>query len=65
MRKNSLYYKKYIKSLILEKVSDVQFSRPNSCRKAEIICSEAICEEAIDQCMNASYAHNGTLLLRY
>ena len=42
-------YKKYIKLLILQKVSDVQFSRP----KSKITCSKAKRDQAIDQYMNA------------
>ena len=46
-------YKKHIKSLILQKVSDVQFSQPKSRKDAEIIYSETKRDQAIDQCMNA------------
>ena len=51
-------YEKYIKSLIIQKVSDVQFSRPKSGREAEIICSEAKRDQVIDQHMNAPDAYN-------
>ena len=40
-------YKKYIISLILQKVNDVQFS-----------CSEVTRDQAIDQCMNAPDTYN-------
>ena len=51
-------YKKCIKSLILQKVNDVQFSRPKSRREAEIICSEAKRDQAIDKYMKAPDAYN-------
>ena len=52
-KKNHCNYKKYIKSIILRKVSDVQFSRPKSRIDAEIICSEAKLDQATDHYMNA------------
>lgn len=51
-------YKKYKKWLILQKVSDVQVSWPNSRREAEILCSEAKRDQLIDQCMNAPGTYN-------
>ena len=51
-------YKKYIKLLILQKVSDVQFSQPKSRREAEITCSKAKRDQAIDQYMNALDTYN-------
>ena len=51
-------HEKYIKSLILQKLSDVQFSRPKSRRQAEIIFSEAKRDQAIDQYINATDTYN-------
>ena len=51
-------YKKYIKSLILQKVSDTQFSQPKSRREVEMICSVGKRDQAIDQYMNAPDTYN-------
>ena len=55
-------YKKQIKSWVLQKVSDVQFSQPKSCREAEIICSEAKHDQVINQYKNASDTYNKSLV---
>ena len=52
--------KKYIKSVILQKESDVQLSRTKSRRDAEIIYLEAKRDQSIDQHMNEPDTYNET-----